>query len=139
MFTLYGEHRKKAKAKFKRNGEALAQLKISTAQPTSYIKQVEAVKQFYGQIVQNQDLANGLLSFNVQAEALGTATSLIAETEQLRAAYIKKEGESQDATKIKNKALGELETWMQDFYAMADIALENNQQLLEAIGLFRKS
>lgn len=139
LLTLYSEHRKKAKAKFKREPQILNQLQIATTQPTVYLTLLQSIKQFYNQITQNQDIATQLISYNIQESEFETANTLISETETLRAAYLKKEGESQDATKAKDKAINNLEIWMQDFYAMAAIALENNEQLLEAIGLFRKS
>lgn len=139
LLNLHGEHRKKAKAKFKREPQILNQLQIATTQPAVYLTLLQNIKQFYNQIAQNQNIATQLLSYNIQESEFETANTLISETETLRATYLKKEGESQEATKTKDRAFTELEIWMQDFYAMAAIALENKQQLLEAIGLFRKS
>ena len=52
---------------------------------------------------------------------------------------MKEKGESQDATKLKDTAFGELDDWMRDFYAVAKIALEDNPQLLESLGKFVRS
>jgi hypothetical protein len=48
-------------------------------------------------------------------------------------------GESQEATRGKDKALAELEEWMSDFYAVARIAMEDQPQLLESLGLLVRS
>lgn len=49
---------------------------------------------------------------------------------------MKEKGESQDATKLKDTAFGELDDWMREFYAVAKIALEDNPQLLESLEKF---
>ena len=66
------------------------------------------------------------------------ANALIPEVEAARAAYLKEKGESQDATTIKDTAFAKLDDWMSEFYAVARIALEDNPQLLEALGLIVK-
>lgn len=53
--------------------------------------------------------------------------------------YLLKKGESQDATKLKDSAFGEIDDWMSEFYAVAKIALEDNPQLLESLGKFVRS
>ncbi|QTD39021.1 hypothetical protein JL193_07165 [Polaribacter batillariae] len=139
LFTLYNQHRKKAKAKFKRQPQTLVQLQITGTIPTIYISKIETIQHFYTQIVQNPSIKTELLSYNITEEELAQGQDLLTETQQARTHYLKEVGESQDATKQKDKALKTMENWMQDFYAMASIALENNPQLLEALGIFRKS
>lgn len=139
LFSLYNEHRKKAKAKFKREPQILEQLQITGTEPNVYLDRMQTIKHFYDQIAQSQYITTELQSYNIQASEFETANTLITYTESARAEYVKKDGESQDATKQKDKAMKELEYWMQDFYAMADIALKDKPQLLESLGLFRKS
>ncbi|WP_158837818.1 hypothetical protein [Polaribacter sp. L3A8] len=139
LFNLYSLHRKKAKAKFKRQPQVLAQLQLVGTTPTIYISKIQTIQHFYTQINQNTNLKTDLLSYNITEEELTQAQTLLTETQQARANYLKEVGESQDATKQKDQALQTMANWMQDFYAMASIALENNPQLLEAIGVFRKS
>lgn len=62
------------------------------------------------------------------------ANTLISELETARAVYLKEKGESQDATKIKDAAFAKTDDWMSEFYAVAKIGLEDNPQLLEALG-----
>ncbi len=63
------------------------------------------------------------------------ANTLISELETARAVYLKeKGGESQDATKGKDAAFAKIDDWMSEFYAVAKIGLEDNPQLLEALG-----
>ncbi len=48
-------------------------------------------------------------------------------------------GESQDATKQKDAVFAKIDKWMQQFYAIVDIALEDHPQLMEALSRKQKS
>ena len=109
--------------------------------PAAYTAWLQTVKSFYEELAkpENESIKNGLLSYNTTEEELTNATALIQQTEQLKGELVREQAESQDATKNKNKALKTMELWMQTFYAMATDALINNLQLLEALGIHRKS
>lgn len=70
----------------------------------------------------------------ITADSLTAANTLITELETARAEYLKEVGESQDATKAKDAAFAKMDDWMSEFYAVARIGLEDNPQLLEALG-----
>ena len=46
---------------------------------------------------------------------------------------------AQEATKKKDAAFAKMDNWMSEFYAFARIALEDQPQLLEALGKVVKS
>ena len=99
------------------------------------------MKKFYEEIAkpENETLKNDLLTYNTTQEELTQAGTLVIEVEKLRGEYVREQAESQDATKLKNAALEKMADWMQAFYAMANDALIENPQLLEAVGIYRKS
>ena len=68
-----------------------------------------------------------------QAETL-EQYRMIADLEAARSEYLKEKGESQDSTKAKEAAFANIDDWMSEFYAVARIGLEDNPQLLEALG-----
>jgi len=80
-----------------------------------------------------------LARLNVTPAELESTISLIAELELTRAEYLREKGESQDATKTKDKTFGELDEWMSEFYTVGKIALEDSPQLLESLGKFIRS
>ena len=80
-----------------------------------------------------------LATLKITAEDMTSGLTQIQKVEQARAEYLKEVGESEDATKQKDAALAKLDDWMRDFYAIANIALEDQPQLMEALGRKRKS
>jgi len=56
-----------------------------------------------------------------------------------RTLYLKEIGESQDSTKIKDSAFAKIDSWMMDFNAVAKIAMGDNPQLLETLGILVRS
>lgn len=80
-----------------------------------------------------------LSKYNVTPESLLEGQKLVAELEASRASYLKEKGESQNTTDLKDEAFRKLNSWMSDFKSIARIALEDQPQLLEALGIFVRS
>lgn len=135
LYDIYKLHRKRAKVVFLKDPEIIKQLELDYAIPRTYIKRIEAIKKFYVELLDNEPLQQKLLRLKVTTEELARAYKLITPLEQARNEYLIEKGESQDATQAKDKALGQLEDWMSEFYAVSKIALEDNLQLLEALGI----
>ena len=96
------------------------------------------MKKCYTLALADSDIQTKLSRLKVTLEDLTAANALIPEVEAARATYLKEKGESQDATTIKDAAFVKIDDWMSEFYAVARIALEDNPQLLEALGLIVK-
>jgi hypothetical protein len=52
---------------------------------------------------------------------------------------LKEKGEAQAATEARDKALDNLQEWMSDYIAVARIALEDEPQLMEMLGIGKAS
>jgi hypothetical protein len=130
-FTL---HRKKAKVVFRNDSLTSDKLAISGAMPRTYINWLEAAKKFYSVASSDTDIQSQLARLKISADDLTAANALITDLEASRAEYLKEKGESQDATKAKDSAFAKMDDWMSEFYAVARIGLEDNPQLLEALG-----
>ena len=131
IFTL---HRKKAKVVFRNDSLTSDKLAISGAMPRTYMKWLEAAKKFYSVSSTDTDIQSKLARLKISADDLSAANTLISDIEASRAEYLKEKGESQDATKAKDSAFTKMDDWMSEFYAVAKIGLEDNPQLLEALG-----
>ncbi len=130
-FTL---HRKKAKVVFRKDLLTAEQLAITGSVPRTYIKWLEAIKNFYTLAISDTTIQSKLARLKVTVDDLTTASALITSVEAARADYLKEKGESQDATKAKDAAFTKIDDWMSEFYAVARIGLEDKPQLLEVLG-----
>jgi len=131
---VFKMQRKKAKVIFRNDSLTADKLAISGEMPRTYIKWLEAAKKFYSVATTDTAIQTKLARLAITADSLTAANTLITELEAARAEYLKEVGESQDATKAKDAAFAKMDDWMSEFYAVARIGLEDNPQLLEALG-----
>jgi len=137
--NTYSAHRKKAKVVFRDDSVSADKLEVSGTMPVAYVKWLETVRKFYNTSIADTEIQTKLSRLKISIDDLNTAKALIPEVETLRAKYLKEKGESQDATTVKDTAFAKLDDWMSEFYAVAKIAMEDNPQLLEALGLVVKN
>lgn len=139
MRAIFKEHRDKTRTFFYKEPEVLITLGVTGAFPASYTVFFEKIKQFYMGIQNNPEIQTKMnlikITPEIVSEGLAKYNHLLAE----RANYEKELGESQDATKSKDAALLTLLEWMDDFDAIAKVALYNKPQLLEVLGIFVRS
>lgn len=135
----YSLDRKKAKVIFRKDEVTKERLGVTGILPKAYVTWLETVKKFYSVALSDTDIQAKLARLKITPEHLNETNQLIAEVEAARSDYLREVGESQNATKIKDAALAELDDWMRDFYAVAKIALDDQPQLLEALGKFVRS
>ncbi|WP_339926233.1 hypothetical protein [uncultured Cyclobacterium sp.] len=131
---VFSMHRKKAKVIFRKDPVTAEELAVSGAKPRAYMRWLEAVKKYYG-IASTDSLIQGKLArLKISVDDLNAAKAMISDIEVARSNYLREKGESQDATKIKDAAFAKIDDWMSEFYAVAKIGLDENPQLLEALG-----
>lgn len=135
----YIKHRKKAKVLFRKDEVILNKLGLNVAVPRIYANWIETLKAFYNAIQSDSSLLSNLSQLKITEDDITSAITAINVLETTRSLYLKEKGESQDATKKKDKAMSEMEEWMNDFYAVAKIAMEDQPQLLESLGLVVRS
>lgn len=135
LADTYSLHRKKAKVVFRNDQETLEKLALTGSLPSAYISWLETVKKFYLVATGDHLIQEKLSRLKVTLDNLNATDTLIGEVESARSEYLREKGESQDATEAKDTAFAELDDWMSEFYAVAKIAMEDNIQLLEALGL----
>ena len=139
LAKTYSLHRKKGKVIFRKEPTTLSELSLTGSLPSAYIKWLETVKKFYTVASTDATIQAKLSRLKITPEEITETIQQITNLEEARATYLREKGESQDATKSKDKAFAEIDDWMSEFYAVAKIALEDNPQLLESIGKFVRS
>ena len=135
LTDTYSLHRKKAKVIFRKDLETMKRLSLDGSIPAAYVSWLETAKKFYLEVLADTEVQTKLSRLKITAEDLNAANTLISELETARSEYLKEKGESQDSTKQKDSTFANLDDWMSEFYAVARIALEDNIQLLEALGV----
>ena len=137
--ALFKRHRDQVLIFFKKNPDVLSSLGVKGRFPAKYNEFFDKVKMFYGTIQKNATIQAEMdkikITSDVVTDCLSKLDTLLAE----RANYDKELGESQDVTKSKNAALLALKEWMDDFDAIAKVALYDQPQLLEVLGIFVRS
>tara|TARA_R110001583_G_scaffold5822_2_gene30816 strand:- start:6138 stop:6797 length:660 start_codon:yes stop_codon:yes gene_type:complete len=131
---IFNTHRKKAKVIFRNDMVTAQKLAILGSMPQAYIKWLEVLKKFYSLASSDTIIQAKLARLKVTIEEISAANTLITDLEAARSLYLREKGESQDATKAKDAAFYKIDDWMSEFFAVAKIGLEDNPQLLEALG-----
>lgn len=137
--NFYRPLRTKSKVIFRNNSEVQLQLMINGSFPKSYPTLIERTEKFFNTLNTDSELLAQLSRLAVTQDNITKGIELIVELKGLRAKYQVERGESQEATKAKDKALKELEDWIIDFKEIAELALENQPQLQESLGIFVRS
>jgi len=139
VMAAYKLHRKKAKVIFRKDELTADKLSITGILPKAYVKWLETIEKFYTVAIAEETIKTKLARLKITADELDQVNVLIFNMKAARAEYLREKGESQDATKVKDQALANLDDWMSEFYAVAEIALEDNPQLLESLSKVVKS
>ena len=137
--SIYSLHRKKVKIIFRKEPDMLIRLNVVGQVPRSYLAWLDVVKRFYATILADEILQQQVARLNITPDELTGASSALVELEKSRADYLRELGESEASTQKKNAALDAIDDWMGEFYAVAELALEGNLQLLEILGKFVRS
>ena len=135
----YSTHRKKARIVFEDNEEALRQLKLKGSAARAIAAAMEEMRAFYQLLDTTPNLLTPLKQLKINEEDIKNQLQELPEVEKAYAIYLQEKGESQQATRDKNKAFETLDKWVSKFHKVAKIALEDRPQLLEALGKFVRS
>ncbi len=90
---------------------------------------------FYHNALDNDAVLTALGRFNLTPELLAQGATAVAEVADLQAAQERQKAAAQQATKQRNAALDALDVWYMEFRTVARLALSEDEQWLEALGL----
>ena len=89
---------------------------------------------FYLNLLADDDLIAALANFGYDQAKVEAEQALVQVVVEANAVQEKEKGEAQEATKLRDAKLDELDQWMADFKAIAQLAMEENPQWLEKLG-----
>ena len=128
----FSEHRQLARLAFKGQRGVLTQLKLDIKLKTSFSGWTVQATAFYSKIGQYDQAMAG---YGVQTATLQEIETQLEELLALHDQQSQRKAEAQHTTEQRNKAMKELDNWMRDFHQIAKIALKNEPQLLEMLGI----
>lgn len=132
---LYMKHVSFARLAFKEDKAVWQKLQLSGKRKTSIAGWLAQSRYFYEEVTHVSDI---MATVGITAEELQQAWAMIEAVAQARTQWIKEVGDAQLATQKRNQALHELDAWMQRYLKVARLALEEDEQLLEVLGVVVK-
>ncbi len=132
--TAYKRSLQLARVAFKGNTKAQAGLGLNGERKRTYSGWVSQAELFYQGLLGNAALLADMAQFGYDATKLEAEFALVSA---VRAAHVEQErekGEAQDATQVRDAVLDELDEWLSDFKAVAQVALADMGQKLESLG-----
>lgn len=128
----FGEHRQLAQLAFKGDRDTETQLKLNVRIKKDFSGWLTQATAFYDKISEHQE---GIARYGVTAEVLQQTQTRLQALVALYHQQTQRKAEAQNNTEQRNQAIKELDAWMREFYQVAKIALKDEPQLLEAIGI----
>jgi len=135
----YMRHVKLARVALRNDRGAYEALQLAGGRKQSTSGWIQQSKIFYANALASADILAKLSVLTMTAEALTAGQILVTEVEAKLSIQLKEKGEAQAATQARDAAFDDLQDWMSDFVAIARIALENDSQLLEMLGIVEPS
>ncbi len=139
LTNIFKPHRAKAKVIFRNDQNTQEKLMISGSFPNSYPTLIQRTEKFYNTLNTDKQLQAKVASLKITPKEIKNGLQAISELQSARNIYQTEIGESQEATKAKDQAIIDLENWIKDFKDIAQIALEDQPQLQEALGILVRS
>jgi len=134
--TAYMNTIKIARVALKGNTKARAGLMMDKQRKRSVSGWLEQATAFYTNLLSTPDLMAAIKVFGYDRTKLKAEQALVQAVTDASMVQKKETGEAQEATKLRDAKLDELDEWMSDFKVVAQVALEENGQWLEKLGLY---
>lgn len=127
--------RKKLKVAFMWAPEVLKKLNVNGERPQAYLELMDSMQVCYATLNSDLSLQTKVAHMQLTPEHISASLARLEAIAQARSLYLRENSESQAATELKDQAFAKLDRWMREYLAVARIALEEQPQLLEALGL----
>ena len=130
---------KVARVACKKDAGIATQLDLTGRRKESLSGWLAQANQFYQNALADKAILNELKSFGITDTKLKAGLDQLKAVETANLLQEKEKGEAQAATQKRDAALDALQDWMSDFIAIAKVALEEDPQLLEGLGVLARS
>ena len=100
---------------------------------------IDSAVDFYNSLLNEADFLSTIAKFKVTADRLNTEKAAIENLRQLRNEATIEKGQAQEATRLRNEKLDELDDYCKELKTIAELALEGQPQSLEKLGILVRS
>jgi len=132
---VFSTHRKLAKLALRDEPEVQTRLMLNQHKKQALDPWLGQAGVFYKNILAEPELLAAMGKYNITAQILQEGQAAVVNVANLNADQEKEKSEAQKATQTRNEALDALDEWYVEFRTVARIALEDDPQRLEALGL----
>jgi len=129
---------KLARIAFNGNAGVATKLRLNGPRKQSLSGWLFQARQFYSNAFSDPDLLGTLAEYGVTPLKLEEGQADIEAVVAANLAQDKAKGEAREATQVRDAAINALKNWLREFFAIAKIALEEDPQLLEILGVVAK-
>jgi hypothetical protein len=136
--TTYGKYMvavKISRIAFKNQPDILSSLKVIGERPRSMSGWLHSARILYTNLLELPNAFETISRYGYTEERIKKELQDVETVEELRLKQLRGRSAAQTATRKRDEAFDELCNWFSDFRAIVRIALYDNPQLLEAIGL----
>ncbi|WP_289053924.1 hypothetical protein [Carboxylicivirga marina] len=137
--AVYMPHLKVARVAFRDDVTYWTQLALKGKRKKSQSGWLGQTKVFYTNLLADEVALEKMAVFGQTREKLEAGHQLVLVAEENLAIRKKEMGEAQDATKARDKAIDELQDWYSDYIEIARLALAEQPQYLEMMGIISPS
>ncbi len=130
----YRKFKKIARVAIKDN-EMLSKLGLTSVNKRTFGSWFDEALLFYNGALSDQGILNRFANFGITDTKLTSGRNQVISTKAANLSQEKKKGEAQRATEQRDAAIEKLSAWVDDYLVIAEIALEDDPQLLEIIGV----
>ncbi|MDF9799381.1 Na+/phosphate symporter [Catalinimonas alkaloidigena] len=132
IMQRYTRHCKKARLAFEGQRGILEQLQLPGKRKGDIHGLMSQINAFYSKIEQ---YAEQISKFDISQEEVAQTKAMLEALAAARLQQIESKGEAQHATHQRDASRKELRKWMAQFRKVARIALADEPQLLESLGI----
>lgn len=134
----YGLTLRIARTAFKNHAQASKLLQLQGERHQSFAGWLEQVEAFYAGLSADPALTASMANFGYPAAKIAAEYQAVKAVKELRNQQLKETGEAQHATEQRDKSLVILDAWLADFRAVSKVALADQSQQLEKLGMLAR-
>lgn len=128
-----------ARVALKESAKASKAIMLHGIRKRNFSGWLEQAQAFYANLICDDEFISILSAYGYTQEKLEQEFAFINKVIAKHLIQKKETGEAQEATVIRDKALDDLANWISDFKVVARVALAENPQQLEKLGIIIKS